>query len=105
MKYVFLIGAIVAEVVGALATKQSSGFTKPLPSVFAVFSIVGAYFLFSLCLKNGMQIGIAYGIWAALGITLLALIGVFFFKESLNSVQVIGMILIVAGVLAIELGR
>ena len=52
-----------------------------------------------------MAIGIGYGIWAALGITLMALIGTFFFKESLSIVQAIGIILIVGGVLAIELGR
>ena len=105
MKYLFLFGAIVAEVIGALATKQSSGFTKLLPSVIAILGVVGAYFLFSLSLKNGMAIGIGYGIWAALGITLMALIGTFFFKESLSIVQAIGIILIVGGVLAIELGR
>lgn len=105
MKYLFLFGAIVAEVIGALATRQSSGFTKFFPSVIAVLGVVGAYFLLSLSLKNGMEIGVAYGIWAALGITLLALIGALFFKEPLSLVQVIGIVLIIGGVLALELGK
>lgn len=105
MKYLFLFLAIIAEVIGALATRQSSGFTKPVPSAIAVLCVVGAYYLLSLSLKSGMSIGVAYGIWAALGITFLALIAVFFFKEPLNTVQMIGIILIVGGVLALELGK
>lgn len=105
MKYLFLVGAIASEVIGALATKQSNGFTKFLPSCIAVVGVVGAYFLLSLSLKSGMSIGVAYGIWAALGITLLALIGAFYFKEPLSTVQIIGIIMIVGGVLALELGK
>lgn len=105
MKYLFLIGAIILEIIGALATRQSSGFIKLLPSIIAMIGVLGAYFLLSLSLKTGMTIGVAYGIWAAMGITLLAIISVFFFKEQLNTVQVIGIILIVGGVLALELGK
>ncbi|SFC11448.1 small multidrug resistance pump [Parapedobacter composti] len=105
MKYLFLFGAIIAEVIGAVATRQSNGFTKILPSSIAVLGVVAAYYLLSLSLKNGMSIGVAYGIWAALGITILTVLGVFLFKESLTMVQVMGMLLIVGGVLALELGK
>lgn len=105
MKYLYLFLAIIAEVIGALATRQSSGFTKFVPSAIAVLGVVSAYYLLSLSLKNGMSIGVAYGIWAALGITLLALIAVFFFKEPLSTVQIVGILLIVGGVLALELGK
>ncbi|WP_060874708.1 DMT family transporter [Myroides odoratus] len=105
MKYIFLIAAILAEVIGALATRQSNGFTKLIPSILAVLGVVGAYYLLSLSLKQGMSIGIAYGIWAALGITILALIGVVVFKETLTLLQLFGLVLIIAGVLALELGK
>lgn len=105
MKYVFLIAAILAELIGAIATRQSSGFTRLLPSVIAVLGVVGAYYLLSLSLKYGMIIGIAYGIWAAVGITLMACIGTLFFKEPLSLVQVVGLVLIIAGVLALEWGK
>lgn len=105
MKYLFLFCAIIAEVIGALATRQSNGFTKVLPSIIAVIGVVGAYYLLSLSLKQGMPIGVAYGIWAALGITLLAIIGMFVFKEALSIVQIVGIILIIGGVLALELGK
>lgn len=105
MKYLFLLGAILAEIIGAIATRQSDGFNKFWSSCIAVIGVVGAYFLLSLSLKSGMPIGVAYGIWAALGITILAIIGVFFFKEPLSFIQIIGIIMIVGGVLALELGK
>ncbi|MGL4584708.1 MAG: SMR family transporter [Flavobacterium sp.] len=52
-----------------------------------------------------MPIGIAYGIWAALGITILAILGIFLFKETLTLVQLLGIVLIISGVLALELGK
>ena len=105
MKYLFLFGAIIAEIIGALATRQSNGFTKLLPSSIAVLGVVGAYYLLSLSLKSGMSIGVAYGIWAAVGISTLAILGVFLFKETLTWVQLIGIILIIGGGLALELGK
>jgi small multidrug resistance pump len=51
-----------------------------------------------------MALGVAYGVWAALGVTLVALIGAFFLGESLTWVQAGGIVLVVAGVLALELG-
>jgi small multidrug resistance pump len=104
LKYLYLLGAIISEIIGALATRESSGFTKPIPSLIAVSGIIGAYFLLSLSLKQGMAIGVAYGIWAALGITILALIGMFFLNDPLSKVQLVGILLIVVGVLALELG-
>lgn len=105
MKYLFLLGAIIAEITGAIATRQSNGFTKLVPSCIAVIGVVGAYYLLSLSLKGGMSIGVAYGIWAALGISILAIIGVFFFKENLSLLQIVGIVLIIGGVLALELGK
>lgn len=105
MKYVFLIGAILSEVIGSIATRQSSGFTRLLPSVIAVVGVLGAYYLLSLSLKHGMPLGVAYGIWGALGIMVLACISAFYFKEHLSTIQVIGIVLIIGGVLALELGK
>lgn len=105
MKYLFLLCAIIAEVIGAIATRQSNGFTKLIPSCIAIIGVVGAYYLLSLSLKNGMSIGVAYGIWAALGISILAILGVFLFKETLSLLQIVGIILIIGGVLVLELGK
>lgn len=105
MKYLFLVAAILSEVIGSVATRQSDGFSKFWPSLVAVIGVVGAYFLLSLSLKAGMPLGVAYGIWAALGITVLACISAIYFKEQLSTVQIIGIVLIIGGVLALELGK
>lgn len=105
MKYIFLIAAILSEVIGSVATRQSSGFTRPWPTAIAIVGVLGAYYLLSLSLKNGMPLGVAYGIWGALGIMVLAVISAFYFKEHLSMVQVLGIILIIGGVLALELGK
>ncbi|TDS65073.1 DMT family transporter [Myroides indicus] len=57
--------------------------------------VVGAYYLLSLSLKGGMSVGAAYGIWAALGISILAIIGAFFFRESFSLLQIVGIVFII----------
>lgn len=104
MAYVFLISAIVAEVVAAIATRYSDGFTRLVPTVVTVVGVLGAYFLLSLALKQGMGIGVAYGIWAAAGVTLVAAIGALFLGDHLTWLQVAGIALVIAGVVALEHG-
>src|SRR4051794_9424065 len=97
----WLIGAVVAEVLGTISLRFSDGFTRLLPSVLVVLGYGFAFFALSRALTAGMRIGIAYGAWAALGVTLVALIGAFFLGESLTWVQVGGLVLVVGGVLAL----
>ncbi|WP_119459872.1 SMR family transporter [Rhodospirillaceae bacterium SYSU D60014] len=104
MAYLFLFGAILSEVVGAIATRFSAGFTRPVPTVIAVVGVVGAYYLLSLVLARGIGIGVAYGIWAALGVALVAVIGAVFLGDKLSGIQVAGVVLVIAGVLSLELG-
>jgi len=104
MAYVFLMSAIVAEVVAAIATRYSDGFTRLVPTVVTVVGVLGAYFLLSLALKQGMGIGVAYGIWAAAGVTLVAAIGALFLGDHLTWLQVAGIALVIAGVVALEHG-
>ncbi|TDW30955.1 DMT family transporter [Cryobacterium psychrophilum] len=104
MVYLFLAAAIGAEVVGAIATRYSDGFTRLVPTVIAVVGVLGAYFLLSLTLKQGMGIGVAYGIWAAAGVTLVAVIGALFLGDHLTWLQVVGVALVIVGVLALEHG-
>lgn len=104
MVYLLLLGAIVVEVIAALATRFSDGFTKFWPSTVTVVGVLGAYYLLSLALKQGMGIGVAYGIWAALGLTLVAILGAVLFGDTLTGVQMFGIVLVVGGVLSLELG-
>lgn len=102
MVYIYLALAIVAEVVATSALKASHGFSNLVPSILVVIGYAIAFFLLSLVLKT-MNIGVAYAIWAGLGIVLVAVAGALFFNQMPDLPAVIGMILIIAGVVVINL--
>lgn len=100
--WLLLTGAIVAEVVGTSALQASDGFTRLLPSTVVVLGYVLAFYLLSLTLRS-IPVGVAYAIWSGLGTVLIALVGWWWFGQRLNTATVIGMALIVAGVLVMNL--
>ncbi len=104
MEWLLLAGAILSEVTATISLKLSEGFSKLVPSVIVVVGYVCAFILLSQVLKRGMSIGVAYGIWAAVGVALVALVGALFLGDSLTLVQVGGLVLVGGGVLALELG-
>ncbi|MCP3014897.1 multidrug efflux SMR transporter [Nocardiopsis dassonvillei] len=104
MPWLWLAGAIIAEVIATTSLKLSEGFSRPLPSVVVVVGYVGAFLMLSQSLTRGINLGVAYGVWAAVGIALVAVIGTLLFGESLAWVQIGGIALIIAGVMALELG-
>lgn len=103
--YLMLAGAIIAEVIGTVCLRASAGFTKLLPSAVVVFGYVIAFVLLSQVLKRGMALGFAYGVWAGVGIALVAIAGVVFFNDRFTTVQIVGLLLVAAGVVALEMGR
>jgi small multidrug resistance pump len=100
----WLIGAVLAEVTGTISLRFSEGFSRLAPSVLVVLGYGVAFFALSQALVLGMPVGVAYGTWAALGVFLVALIGAAFLGESLTWIQIGGLVLVVGGVLALELG-
>ena len=104
MPWLFLAGAIVSEVVATTFLKLSEGFTKLVPSIIVVVGYIAAFGMLSQALTRGMTIGVAYGVWAAVGIALVAIVGAAFLGESMTWIQVGGIALVIAGVLALELG-
>jgi small multidrug resistance pump len=100
----WLIGAIAAEVTATVSLRFSEGFTRLLPSALVVIGYGTAFYGLSQALSRGMPLGIAYGVWAASGVALIAVIGVALLGEHLSAVQIGGLVLIIAGVLALELG-
>ncbi len=101
MIFVYLVLAIVAEVIATSALKASMGFTRPLPSVVVVVGYGLAFYLLSLVLRT-LPVGVAYAIWAGLGIVLVTLVGIVFFAEKPDLPAVIGISLIVAGVVMLQ---
>ena len=99
--WIYLSIAIVAEVVGTSFLKSAEGFTRFLPSLIVVVSYVVAFFFLGLALKT-LPVGIAYAIWAGVGVALIALVGYAFLGQSLDAPAILGMALIVAGVVVIN---
>lgn len=99
--WLYLGTAIVAEVIGTSALKASDGFTRLWPSVIVVVGYACAFWLLALTLRS-IPVGVAYAIWAGLGIVLIALVGVVLFGQKLDAGAVIGMSLIVAGVVVMN---
>ena len=97
--------AIAAEVSGTVALKFSEGFSKLGPSLVVAAGYGLAFYLLSLVLKAGVPVGVAYAIWAAFGIALIALVGVVFLHEQLNATMLAGLALVIAGVVLVEIGR
>jgi small multidrug resistance pump len=102
--WLLLIGAIVSEVIATTALKLSAGFTRVVPSVVVVVGYIVAFALLSQALTRGMALGVAYGVWAAAGVALVAIVGAVFLGEGMTWIQVGGIALVIAGVLALELG-
>jgi small multidrug resistance pump len=102
MKWVYLLLAIIAEVIATSALKASEGFTKLLPSLIVMIGYSISFYFLSLTLKS-IPVGIAYAIWSGVGITFISLIGYFYYKQTLDLPAIVGILFIVTGVLIINL--
>jgi small multidrug resistance pump len=100
--YIYLSIAIVSEVIGTSALKASKEFTQLWPSVAVVCGYVIAFYFLTLSLRH-ITVGIAYAIWAGLGIVLITLAGKVVYQQSLDTPAVLGMLLIICGVVVIHL--
>ena len=102
MTYAFLFTAIVLEVIGTSALKASEQFTRLLPILIMVACYGASFFFLSLVLRT-LPVGIAYAIWSGLGIVLISMVGVFWFKQPLDLPALVGLGLIIAGVIVVNL--
>jgi small multidrug resistance pump len=95
--------AIVIEVFATLSLRASEGFRKKAWIVPVVGGYLACFYLLWLSLSLGMPVGIAYGVWTACGVALVAVIARYLFDEPLTWVMLLGIAFIVAGVLTIEM--
>jgi small multidrug resistance pump len=100
-QWIFLSVAIVSEVVATSALKASDGFTRLWPSLAVVLGYALAFYFLALTLRT-IPIGIAYAIWAGVGVALITLVGWVIYDQKLDAAAVIGVALIVAGVFVIN---
>ena len=102
MVYIYLFVAIVLEVVATSAMAKSDGFTRLWPSALSVVGYGLAFYLLSIVTRT-VPVGIVYAVWSGAGIVLVAAVGWLLFGQKLDLPAIIGLIMIVAGVLLINL--
>jgi small multidrug resistance pump len=100
--YAILLAAIVAEVIATSALNASDGFTRLGPSLITVIGYVVAFICLSQTLR-AIPVGIAYAIWSGVGIVLIAAVGWIWFRQTLDTAAIVGIAMILAGVLVINL--
>ena len=104
MTAALLVLAVVAEVSGTLSLRQSRGLRRPAWVAATATAYLLALGLLAVVLQRGMLVGVAYGVWAALGIVLTAVAGRVLFRDPLTPQMVAGMTVVLAGVALVELG-
>ena len=102
MNYLFLAIAIISEVIATSSLKASMGFTRPWPSVLVVSGYASAFYFLSLTLRT-IPVAVAYAIWSGVGVALVALVAWVFYGQRLDRPAIVGMSLIVAGVVVLNL--
>lgn len=102
MKWIYLLLAITMEVIATSALKPAHGFTKLFPSMIVIIGYGTAFYFLSLVLQS-IPTGVAYAIWSGIGVVLITAVGYFIFRQTIDLPAIIGIILIVAGVVVINL--
>ena len=103
MGWLFLAGAILTEVAATLSLRAAVD-GKKIWYVPVAIGYGAAFTLLSLALGAGLPLGVAYGVWAAVGVALTAVASRFLFKEPFTVVMAVGIALIMGGVLLVEIG-
>jgi small multidrug resistance pump len=100
--YLYLAIAISAEVVATASMKALDGFNRPLPLLLVVGGYVLSFWMLSLVVRT-IPVGVAYAVWAGLGIVLVSVAAAVLYQQRLDLPALLGMGLIVAGVVVIQL--
>ena len=100
-KWMFLVLAIISEVIATTSLKSTEVFTKLVPSIIGVVGYTAAFYFVSLTLDT-LPVGIVYAIWSGVGIALIAIISVIVLDQKLDAGAVVGMGLIIAGVVVMR---
>ncbi len=95
--------AIVVEVMATVALRQSQGFTQVGWTVVMVVGYLLSFWLLAQ-ITSELEIGVIYAVWSAAGTAIVAVLGIALFDESISPLKAIGLVLIIAGVIALNLG-
>jgi small multidrug resistance pump len=101
LAYLYLAIAIVGEVVGTAALKSTEEFTRLIPSLIVIVGYGTAFFFLTLALRT-IPVGIAYAVWAGIGIVLISAAAWVLYKQALDAPAIVGIALIATGVVVIN---
>ena len=102
MKWIYLIIAGLFEVWWAVELKFSEGFTRILPSILTIVGMILSFYFLSVSLKS-LPLGTAYAIWTGIGTIGTVILGIVLFKEPLDIIRIICIIIIVSGIIGLKL--
>lgn len=102
-KWLILSAAILLEVTATLSLRGS--IEDPRWVILAVVGYSGSFIALSLLLRMGVPIGVAYGIWAAAGVALTAVLASLVFGEQFTFMIGLGIAIVIAGVVLVETGH
>jgi small multidrug resistance pump len=103
LAWILLTGAIASEVVATSALKLSNGLTRPAPSVVVAVGYLLSFVLLAQALKLQLQVSVAYAIWSGGGTAAIAIIGMLLLNEPLTAGKALGIALVIAGVVVLNL--
>ena len=102
MSWIYLMAAIVTEVIGTTCMKFADGFTNLVPSVLIFVFYAISFVLMTIAMKT-IDLGMTYAIWSGLGTALIFALGAVFFRETVTPLKLISIALILAGVIGLRL--
>ncbi|MCU0264872.1 MAG: multidrug efflux SMR transporter [Actinomycetia bacterium] len=102
MHWLALLGAIAFEIIGTLSLKATDGFRRVGPTLVVLVGYGLSFWLLSVALR-GIEVGVAYAIWSAVGTTVIAAFGILAWGESVTTLKVVSLGLVVAGVVGLNL--
>lgn len=101
MAWLYLITAGVLEVIWAYSMKQSGGFSRLIPSIITVLTMIASFGLLAAAMRV-LPLGTSYTIWTGIGAVGAFLVGVFFLGEPFNALRVIAALLIISGLVLMK---
>jgi small multidrug resistance pump len=103
LTYLILLGAILAEVAATSLLKSTDGFSRLWPTVVCLAGYAVSFALLAVAISRGIQTDVAYALWSAIGTALIVLVAVLFLGSPVSVAKVVGVGLIIAGVLTLNL--
>lgn len=101
MAWILLLVAGILEVVWAFYMKQSEGFTRTVPTVITLVTMIGSFILLSWSMRT-LPLGTAYVIWTGIGAVGTFLVGIMYLSEPANTIRILAAMLIVSGLVLMK---